>query len=221
MSADKVVASVEEAVADVKSGDRIMVGGFGEAGFPHDLVRALAERNLRELTIISNNADFGVLAERGCLSRLACSYPVGPTAGPVRAAIESGAIELEIVPQGTLVERIRAGGSGLGGVLTPTGVGAAFAEGYREIEHDGRAFLLAPAMRADFAFVKATVGDRRGNLYYRHASRNFNPLMATAADMTIAQVALLVEIGEMDPDRIHTASPFVGRIVHVPAKETA
>lgn len=221
MSADKVVASIEEAVADVQSGARIMVGGFGEAGFPHELVRALAARELRDLTIISNNADFGVLAERGCLSRLACSYPVGPTAAPVRAAIESGDIELEIIPQGTLVERIRAGGSGLGGVLTPTGVGAVFAEGYRQIEHDGRDYLLAPAMRADFAFVKATVGDRRGNLYYRHASRNFNPLMATAADVTVAQVTSLVEVGDMDPDRIHTPSPFVGRIVHVPAKVAA
>lgn len=213
MAFTKVVGSVEEVIGRIPSGSSVMVGGFGEAGYPHELIAALAQRPISDLWIIANNADFGALAEQGMIRRITCSYPVGPTSGPVRDGIEKGTIELDILPQGTLVERIRCGGAGLGGVLTPTGVGAEFSGQFEEIEFGGRRFVLVPPLRADFALIKATVADHYGNLVHRHASRNFNPVMAMAADCTIALAEKVVPPGAIDPDTIHTVGPFVTHVV--------
>ena len=210
---DKVVDSVDAAVSDIADGATVMVGGFGGAGFPFQLRDALIRRRPRHITVVCNNADFGGFVYDDGLARIICSYPVGATSKPLLEAIEDGRIELQLTPQGTLVERIRAGGAGLGGVLTPTAVGTAFADGYRTVELDGREYLLAPALRADVALIRADVADRYGNLVHRHAGRNFNPLMATAADLTIAEVSRLVEPGELDADAIHVPSVFVDRVV--------
>ena len=210
---DKVVGTVEEAVADVGNGVTILVGGFGGAGFPFALRDALIRRRLLDLTIIGNNADFGGFVYEGGLKRIVCTYPVGDTARPVVDAIEAGRVQLVLTPQGTLAEQIRAGGAGLGGVLTPTGVGTVFEDGYASVELDGRRYLLAPAIRGDVAIVRAHVADRYGNLFFRHASRNFNPLVAMAATLTIAEVTRIVEPGEIDPHHVHVPSVFVDRVV--------
>jgi 3-oxoacid CoA-transferase A subunit len=144
-----------------------------------------------------------------------CSYPVGATSKPILEAIEAGAVELTLTPQGTLAERLRAGGSGLGGVLTPTGVGTEFEDGQEVIEVGGRRYILALPLRGDVALVRADVGDRFGNLVSRHAARNFNPVVAMAADLTIGEVGRLVEPGEIDPNQVHIPSAFVDRVVAV------
>ncbi|MGH3438904.1 MAG: CoA transferase subunit A [Sciscionella sp.] len=210
---ERVVDSVDDAISDVGDGCSVMIGGFGGPGFPAALLRALIGKRPCGLHVICNNADFGGLAYPGGLRKLTCSYPVGPTAAKVLEAVERGEVELEVVPQGTLVERIHAGGAGLGGVLTPTGVGAEFGAGYDVIERDGHRYLLAPPLRADFAFVRATVADRWGNLVFRHASRNFNPVMAMAGRVTVAEVERIVAPGDLDPDLIHTPCAFVDRVV--------
>jgi 3-oxoacid CoA-transferase A subunit len=162
---------------------------------------------------VCNNADFGGFVYEEGLARIICSYPVGATAKPVLQAIEDGTVELVLTPQGTLAERVRAGGAGLGGVLTPTGLGTQFEEGYQTLELDGRRWLLAPALRGDVAIIRGTVADRFGNIVHRHASRNFNPLMAMAADLTIAEVGQVVEAGELDPQQVHLPGVFVDRVV--------
>lgn len=215
---DRVVGSVDAAVADMTDGMSVMVAGFGGAGFPFALRDALIRRGLRDITIVCNNADFGGLAYEGGLRRIICSYPTGSTAKPVVEGIEAGRIELSLTPQGTLAERIRAGGAGLGGVLTPTGLDTELERGYERLELDGRTYLIAPALHADVAFVRAAVADRYGNLVMRNAGRNFAPLMAMAAQMTIAEVGQIVDIGEIDPNVIHVPSAFVDRVVLVPAK---
>jgi 3-oxoadipate CoA-transferase alpha subunit len=209
---DKVWPSVDEAVADVPDGATILVGGFGGAGFPFALRDALIRRRPLNITIVCNNADFGGFVYEGGLARIICSYPVGATAKPVLQAIEDGSVELGLTPQGTLAERIRAGGAGLGGVLTPTGIGTEFERGYEQLELDGRRWLIAPALRGDVAIVRGTTADRFGNLVFRHASRNFNPLMAMAADLTIAEVAEVVEAGELDPQQVHLPGVFIDRL---------
>jgi 3-oxoadipate CoA-transferase, alpha subunit len=212
---DKVVGSLEEALEPVGDDATVMVGGFGGSGFPFALRDALIRRRPRRITIVSNNADFGGFVYEDGIVRMICSYPTGATSKPVLEAIEDGRVELVLTPQGTLVERIRAGGAGLGGFLTPTGVGTEFEEGLERIEMDGRPYLLVPALRADFALIRAHVADRYGNLVSRHAARNFNPLMATAARVTIAEVAQIVEPGEIDPDNVHIPAAFVDRVVQV------
>lgn len=212
---NKVVASADEAVADIQDGATVMVGGFGGAGFPTVLRDALIRRRPKDITIISNNADFGGLAYERGLARIICSYPVGRTSKPVVEGIEAGRITLELTPQGTIAERIHAGGAGLGGVLTPTGLGTQFEEGQRVVELDGRSYLLLPPLHADVALIRAHRGDRFGNLVHRRAGRNFNPLMAMAAKLTIAEVAELVDPADMDPEQVHTPSAFVDRIVVV------
>lgn len=212
---DKIVATVDEAIADVGDDVTVMVGGFGGAGFPFALRDALVRRRPRRLTVICNNADFGGFVYDGGLVRMIASYPVGPTAAPLIEAVEDGRIELDLTPQGTLVERIRAGGAGLGGFLTRTGLGTEFEQNFSRVEMDGEPYLLVPGLRANFALIRAAVGDRYGNLVYRRASRNFNPLMAMAAEVTIAEVATIVEPGELDPDWIHTPAAFVDRVVQV------
>ncbi len=219
---DKVVESSLAAIADIPDGASIMFGGFGRAGLPVSLMRALGQQGAKHLTAVINNPgfDYEELFENEQISRLISSFPVVPSSflweGQTlysREKIEAGKVAVELVPQGTLVERIRAGGAGIPAFYTPTGVGTQVGEGKEVREFDGRSYLLEQALRADYALIKAHQADRMGNLAYRLASRNFNPLMATAATITIAEVEEIVEVGELDPDRIVTPSIFVQRVV--------
>lgn len=212
---DKQVRSADEALDGIGDDVTVMVGGFGGAGFPFALRDALIARQPRRVTIICNNADFGGFVYDEGIIRIICSYPVGPSSRPLLEAIEDGRVELVLTPQGTLVERIRAGGAGLGGVLTPTGVGTEFESGYDRMELDGHPYLVVPSLRADVALIRADVADRYGNLVHRHAGRNFNPIMATAAEVTIAEVARVVEPGEIDPNHVHVPGAFIDRVVEV------
>jgi 3-oxoacid CoA-transferase subunit A len=209
---DKVVASSDEAVRGVFDGASVMIAGFGLCGIPENLIRALVRRGTRNLTTISNNAGVdglgcGLLISAG---QVACH--IGSYVGEnkvLEAKVLSGEMQLDLVPQGTLVERIRAAGAGIPAFFTPTGVGTVVAEGKETREFDGRTYLMERALGADFALVKAWKGDRMGNLVYRKTARNFNPTMAAAAKVTIAEVEHLVEVGELDGDLIHTPSVYV------------
>ncbi len=214
MTTSKVVRSPEEAVEVVKDHDTVMVGGFGGAGFPFALRDALAQRRLKGLTVVCNNADFGDLAADGGIVRVICSFPTGATAAPVIEGMERGDIELVLTPQGTLAEQIRAGGAGLGGVLTPTGLDADLGRDWEVLDRpDGRRYFLVPPLRANVAFVRAAVADELGNLVHRLAQRNFNPLMAMAADITIAEVDQVVAAGEIDPNHVHVPAAFVDMVI--------
>ena len=211
----KVVASAAEAIQDVLDGATIMVGGFGLCGMPENLIRALAHKGVKNLITISNNVGIdgvgmGLLLDNGQIQRHVGTY-VGENR-LLEQLVLSGKLQLELVPQGTFAERIRAGGAGIPAFFTPTGVGTVVAEGKEVREFDGRPYLMERALTADFAFVKAWKGDKWGNLVYRKTARNFNPMMATAAKITIAEVEHLVEPGELDPDLIHTPSVYVKRI---------
>jgi len=211
----KVVASAEEAIQDVSDGVTIMVGGFGLCGMPENLIRALAHKGVKNLTTISNNAGvdgagMGLLLANGQIRRHIGTY-VGENK-LLEQMVLNGTVELDLVPQGTFAERIRAGGAGIPAFFTPTGVGTVVAEGKEAREFDGRTYIMERALQADFAFVKAWKGDKWGNLVYRKTARNFNPMMATAAKITIAEVEHLVEPGELDADMVHTPSVFVKRI---------
>ena len=212
---NKVVASADEAVRDVGDGSVIMLGGFGLCGIPENLIRALVRKGSKNLTTISNNAGVdgfgvGLLLSAGQISRHIGTY-VGENK-MLESMVLSGKIQLDLVPQGTFAERMRAGGAGIPAFFTPTGVGTMVAEGKETREFDGRMYVMERALRADFAFVKAWKGDRMGNLVYRKTARNFNPVMATAAKVTIAEVEQLVEPGELDGDLVHTPSVYVKRI---------
>ena len=214
---DKLRSSATAAIAEVRDGDTLMVGGFGDAGVPFALLDALVERGVKDLTVIANNCGTG---ERGLAAlfrhrmvlRVFASFPAQPGNHHFAESYRSGQTELVLVPQGTLVERIRAAGAGLGGVLTPTGVGTLVAEGKDVIVVDDRPYLLEKPLHADVALVKAHVADASGNLRYRLSSRNFNPIMATAARLTIAEVESLVELGALDPDDVHTPGVYVDRM---------
>lgn len=213
---DKVVRSAAEAVADIPAGAVLMAGGFGLCGIPENLIAALAERGVGGLTFISNNAGvdgfgLGLLLDRGQIRKMVSSY-VGENKEFARQYL-SGELEVELVPQGTLAERIRAGGAGIPAFYTPTGVGTPVAEGKELREFNGRLHVMETALKADFALVKAWKGDRHGNLVYRSTARNFNPMMATAARVTIAEVEELVEPGEIHPDQVHTPGIFVHRVL--------
>jgi 3-oxoacid CoA-transferase A subunit len=214
---NKVMASAEDAAALVPDGATIMMGGFGLCGIPEKLIAALHARRVTGLTIISNNAgvdDFGIgILLRARQVRKMISTYVGENKEFERQFL-TGEIEVELVPQGTFSERIRAGGAGIGGFFTPTGYGTLIAEGKESRIIDGKPYVLEPPLRADFAFVKAWKGDRVGNLVYRRTARNFNPVMATAGKTTIAEVEHLVEPGEIDPDHVVTPGIFVQHIVH-------
>ncbi len=217
MSADPAAA-----VADIPDGATIMIGGFGGVGVPHMLIRALNERALKNLTIIANGTGARQgrpsSVEAGMVAKAIVSFPISPSPrpdDPFEKGYESGAISLEIVPQGTLAERIRAGGAGIPAFYTPTGVGTPFAEGKELREIDGRPCLLEHALRADFALIRAFRADVMGNLVYRNAARNFNPMMATAARVTIAEVGEVAEAGALDPEGIVTPGIFVDRVVVV------
>ncbi len=211
----KVVASAEEAIQDVFDGATIMVGGFGLCGMPENLIRALARKGVKNLTTISNNVGIDGVGMGLLLANGQIRHHIGTYVGENRLLeqmVLNGTLQLDLVPQGTFSERIRAGGAGIPAFFTPTGVGTVVAEGKEVREFDGRPYLMERALQADFAFVKAWKGDKWGNLVYRKTARNFNPMMATAAKITIAEVEHLVEAGELDPDLIHTPSVYVKRI---------
>jgi len=212
---NKVCGSAAEAIRDVQDGATIMVGGFGLCGIPENLIAALGEKGVKDLVTISNNAgvdDFGLglLLQRKQIRKHIGTY-VGENKLLERMVL-SGELELELNPQGTFAERIRAGGAGIPAFFTPTGVGTVIAEGRETRQFDGRTYVLMPSLAADFAFIKAWKGDRWGNLVYRKTARNFNPVMATAARITIAEVEKMVEVGELEPDQVHTPSIYVKRI---------
>ena len=212
---NKVVANADEAIQDLPDGATLMIGGFGLCGIPENLIRALVRRGTRNLTTISNNVGvdgygMGLLLAAGQITRHFGSY-VGENRLLEQMVLEKK-IDLELVPQGTFSERIRAGGAGIPAFFTPTGVGTLVAENKETREFDGRTYVMERAFKADFAFVKAWKGDKWGNLVYRKTARNFNPMMATAAKITIAEVENLAEVGELAPDQIHTPSIYVKRI---------
>ena len=214
----KVIESADAAVALIQDGATIMMGGFGLAGIPENLVAALRRRGTRNLTIVSNNAGvdgfgIGLLLTNRQVRKMIATY-VGENKEFERQFLQKE-IEVELVPQGTFSERIRAGGAGIAAFFTPTGVGTLIAEGKEVREFDGRQYLMERGLRADFAFVKAWKGDRAGNLVYRRTARNFNPVMATAAHTTVVQVEKLVEPGAIDPDHIHTPGIYVSRLIEV------
>jgi 3-oxoacid CoA-transferase subunit A len=213
---NKVLASVEAAVALIPDGATIMMGGFGLCGIPENLIKALHARGTRELTVISNNAgidDFGIgiLLRARQIAKMIATY-VGENKEFERQFL-GREIEVELVPQGTFAERIRAAGAGIGGFFTPTGYGTLATEGKETRVIDGKPYVLEPPIHADFAFVRAHRGDRAGNLVYRRTARNFNPVMATAARVTIAEVEELVEPGRIDPDQVVTPGIFVRHVV--------
>ena len=212
---NKVVANADEAVRDIFDGATIMIGGFGLCGMPENLIRALVRKGSKNLTTISNNAGVdgvgnGLLLASGQIRRHIGTY-VGENK-LLEEMVLKGTIQLDLIPQGTFSERIRAGGAGIPAFFTPTGVGTVVAEGKETREFDGRPYLMERWLKADFALIKAWKGDRRGNLIYRKTARNFNPMMATAAKVTIAEVEQLVEVGELDPNQVHTPSIYVKRI---------
>lgn len=212
MSKTEIFAAAGDAVADIPDGATILCGGFGGAGYPHNLISSLAERRVRELTVVANNAGHAALFQYGGVRKVVCSYPLGPTSKGFLEVLDRGEAELELEPQGTLVERIRTAGAGLGGFLTQVGLETELAEGKPMIELDGQQFLVCRPIKADFALVKAWKADRAGNLIYRHAARNFNAVMATAAPIVIAEVSEIVD-GYLDPDSIHTSGAFIDRLV--------
>jgi 3-oxoadipate CoA-transferase alpha subunit len=215
---DKIVHSVAAAVADIRDGATVMIGGFGTAGMPTELIDALIGQGARDLTIVNNNAgnaDSGVAAllETRRVRKIICSFPRQTDSWVFDALYRAGEIELELVPQGNLAERIRAAGAGIGAFFTPTGYGTLLAEGKETREIDGRHYVLEYPIHADYALIKADRGDRWGNLVYRKTARNFGPIMASAAKCTIAQVREVVELGGLDPEAIVTPGIFVQRVV--------
>ena len=215
---DKTCASLERAVADIHDGATIMIGGFGNAGMPAALIDALLEQGARELTIVNNNAGNGesglaALIKARRVRKMVCSFPRQADSHHFDALYRAGEIELELTPQGNLAERIRAAGAGIGGFFTPTGFGTLLAEGKETRVIDGRNYVFETPIHADFALIKALRGDRWGNLVYRKTARNFGPIMAMAAKTTIAQVADIVPLGELDPEVIVTPGIFVQRVV--------
>jgi len=212
---NKVVASASEAIRDIHDGATIMVGGFGLCGIPENLIRALEKKGVKNLTTISNNVGvdglgMGLLLAAGQIQRHIGTY-VGENK-LLEEKVLKGEIHLELIPQGTFSERIRAGGAGIPAFFTPTGVGTIVAENKETREFEGRVYVMEHALKADFALIKAWKGDKWGNLVYRKTARNFNPMMAAAGKITIAEVEEIVEPGELDPDLVHTPSVYVNRI---------
>ncbi len=222
---DRVYASIDEAVADIPDGASIAVGGFFTAGTPVQLIQALAKQGAKNLTIICQqmgpgNEDITRLVVQGQVKKAICNYPFYRSAtkgasSPFEKAVRASQIELEVYPMGTFIEKMRAGGAGIAGFYTPTGVGTTVERGKEKRTFNGRPYLLELALKPDYAFVYAWKGDRMGNLSYRKTARNYNPEMAAAARITIASVEELVEPGELDPDKVHTPGIYVQRVVKV------
>lgn len=217
---DKTVANLREAVAGIPNGATVMVGGFGRAGQPVELIDALIDAGASELTIVSNNAgggDLGLarLISEGRVRKVVCSFPRQSDSWHFDRAYREGRLELELVPQGNLAERIRAAGAGIGAFYSPTAVGTPLAEGKEHREIDGRMYLLEHPIRADYALISGLRADRWGNIVYRRTARNFGPIMATAARTTVVQVDELVPLGTLDPETIVTPGIFVDRVVAV------
>jgi len=222
---NKIVASAAEAVADIQHGATVMIGGFGTAGMPSELIDALIAQGARDLTIVNNNAGnaetgLAALLKLKRVRKIICSFPRQIDSYVFDALYHAGEIELELVPQGNLAERIRAAGAGIGAFFTPTGYGTQLAEGKETRLIDGRHYVLEYPIRADIALIKAHRGDRWGNLVYRKTARNFGPIMASAAKCTIAQVREVVALGELDPEVIVTPGIFVQRIVQTAGTAT-
>jgi 3-oxoacid CoA-transferase subunit A len=216
---NKVVASADEAVRDVADGSTLVVGGFGLCGIPENLINALVKRGVNGLTCVSNNAGvddwgLGLLLQTKQIRKMVSSY-VGENAEFERQYL-AGELEVEFVPQGTLAERMRAGGAGIPAFFTPAGYGTIVAEGKETREFDGRMYVMERGIVGDFSFVAAWKGDRYGNLVFRKSARNFNPMAATAGKVCIAEVEELVEVGTLDPDNVHTPGIFVHRVVVAP-----
>ncbi|ASM74592.1 MULTISPECIES: 3-oxoacid CoA-transferase subunit A [Roseobacteraceae] len=217
---DKTIATVAGAVADIPDGATVMIGGFGGSGAPIELIHALIDAGPKNLTVVNNNAGNGhvglaALIEQGQVAKLICSFPRSADPKVFTDLYLAGGIELEVVPQGTLAERMRAGGAGIPAFYTPTSYGTDLAEGKPVAEFDGRMYVQERWLKADYALIKADAGDAMGNLVYRMAARNFNPVMAMAATRTIAQVSRLVDTGSLDPESVITPGIFVSGVVEV------
>lgn len=217
---NKIVATLKDAMAGIQDGSTVLIGGFGGAGQPLELIDALIEQGAKDLTVVNNNAGNGetglaALLKTGRVRKIICSFPRQADSFVFDGLYRAGKLELELVPQGTLAERVRAGGAGIGGFYTRTGLGTMLAEG-REVRNiEGVDYLFELPIKADVALIKAKAGDRWGNLVYNKTARNFNPVYATAAKLTIAQVSRVVELGELDPEAVVTPGIFVNRIVRV------
>lgn len=217
---DKTSQSLSQIMSQIKDGSTILIGGFGPAGQPAELIDALIDCNVKNLTIVSNNAgngDYGLarLLKTGAVQKIICSFPRQADSYVFDELYRAGKIELEVVPQGNLACRIQAAGMGLGAIYTPTGFGTLLAEGKETRHIDGKDYVLEYPIKADFALIKAYQGDRWGNLVYNKSARNFGPIMAMAADVTIAQVSEVVELGELDPEHIITPGIFVQHVVEL------
>jgi 3-oxoadipate CoA-transferase alpha subunit len=223
---DKIVASARDALADVADGATVMIGGFGTAGLPNELIDALIDQGATDLVIVNNNAGNGdtglaALLAKKRVRKIICSFPRQADSHHFDALYRSGRIELELVPQGNLAERIRAAGAGIGAFFTPTGYGTELAKGKETREIAGKHYVLEYPIHADFALIKAERGDRWGNLTYRMTARNFGPIMASAARTTVATVHEVVPLGALDPEAIVTPGIFVKRVVKVPRVATS
>ena len=217
---NKIMPSAKAALSDVPDGATVMIGGFGTAGLPNELIDALIEQGAKNLTIVNNNAGNGDAGLAALLAakrvrKIICSFPRQADSHHFDALYRSGAIELELVPQGNLAERIRAAGAGIGGFFTPTGYGTELAKGKETREIDGRMYVLESPIHADYALIKAEAGDRWGNLTYRMTARNFGPVMAMAAKVTVATVHKIIDLGSFDPEAVVTPGLFVQRVVQV------
>ena len=222
---DKLRSSVLDALADIHDGATVMIGGFGGAGQPAELIDGLIAQGARDLVIVNNNAGNGdtglaALLKNGQVRKIICSFPRQADSHVFDALYRAGKLELELVPQGNLAERIRAAGAGIGGFFTPTGYGTDLAKGKETREIDGRMYVFESPIHADFALIKAEQGDRWGNLTYRKTARNFGPIMAMAAKVSIASVHEVLDLGSIDPEHVITPGLFVQRIVQVPRTAT-
>jgi 3-oxoadipate CoA-transferase alpha subunit len=217
---NKIVATPAAALADIRDGATVMIGGFGTAGQPNELIDALIETGAKDLVIVNNNAGNGdtglaALLAKKRVRKIICSFPRQSDSHHFDALYRAGELELELVPQGNLAERIRAAGAGIGGFFSPTGYGTLLAEGKETREINGKHYVLESPIHADFALIKAEKGDRWGNLTYRMTARNFGPIMATAAKVTIATVHEIAELGTLDPESVVTPGLFVQRVVKI------
>lgn len=222
----KITESATAAVQDISDGATIMIGGFGSAGQPVDLIDALLDQGAKDLVVVNNNAGNGTtglaaLLHAGRVRKIICSFPRQVDSQVFDGLYRAGKLELELVPQGTLAERIRAGGAGIGGFFTPTAFGTMLADGKETRRINGRDYVLENALTADYALIKAHQGDRLGNLIYRKTARNFGPLMASASTIAIAQVSKIVEVGQLDPESVVTPGIYIQRVVEVIGSTTS